>query len=363
MTKQSIRWMAVAAGLAVFVTGADAQRAQVGRPGMTATGSIVEGAERSSGVSGPTLGYVWDASTANIHMVTGIAGSSLAGSPVHRGAPVTLAAISPARDYAVVVDESGAVSFYGELTARAGRGVALWNDSSRVSHAAVSPGGDRIALLSAESGRVSLYAVVDGAPGDPVVFSAALPSGELRRLAVADTGNAVFALMQGGSGSSVSRIATDGSVRAVAALPGIADLALFAGSERALLLDASQNALYEADLAEASPTLNLVASQADGIEEPSAIALSGDDRSVAIASSTLRRAVVIDLVTRSSRQLELPESPTGIRRLNARGVFQLTDANKGPMLLLEVQQEGARTVYVPRPETARSADSARAGLR
>lgn len=117
MSFPGTRWMAVAAVLTVVTGGAMAQRgysgvrAGVDRPSMTATGSPVEGAERSSGVSGPSLGYLLDASTGDIHMVSGIAGSSLAGSAVHRKSPVRVAAISPARDYAVVADEAGSVVF------------------------------------------------------------------------------------------------------------------------------------------------------------------------------------------------------------------------------------------------------------
>ncbi|MDZ7637573.1 MAG: hypothetical protein U5J83_04895 [Bryobacterales bacterium] len=67
-----------------------------------------ESGERGSSVSGPTLGYVVDASTGNLHMVSGIAGSSTMGQPVHRGGAIRVAAIAPSADYAVVADESGA---------------------------------------------------------------------------------------------------------------------------------------------------------------------------------------------------------------------------------------------------------------
>ncbi|MCW5965268.1 MAG: hypothetical protein KIT83_14630 [Bryobacterales bacterium] len=363
------RWMAVAAALTMFAAGAVAQRGSGGvrvgvdRPAMTATGSPVEGAERSSGVSGPSLGYLLDASTGDIHLVSGIAGSSLAGSGVHRKSPVRVAAISPGRDYAVVADEADDVVFYAESFVRGDEGIALWGDASRVTHAAVSPRGDRFALFAASSGRVAIYTVRDGDPGEAQVFQAGVPLESVSRLAVADVGDGVYLIAGSGAGSSVTRISADGVVRSLASLPGAVDLAFFAGSERALVLDAAQNALYQADFAEANPTLSLIASQADGIEQPLAMALSGDDRSVAIASASMRRAVVIDLASRASQQIELAEAPTGMRRMNARGVFQLTDARSAPALLLEVQPDGARTVYVPRSEGGRSASSGRAGLR
>ncbi len=366
---QGMRWIAMAAGVAVIAASAVAQRGnagarvQVDRPAMSATGSPLDGSERGSGISGPSLGYLLDASTGNLHMVRGIAGSSITGSPVHRAAPVRLAAISSTRDYAVVADEADAVVFYSASNVRGDEGIALWGDASRVTHAAVSPRGDRFALLSASSGRVAVYTLRDGVPGEAVVFQSSMPLDSISRLALADAGEGVFVTTNASTGSSVAKINADGSVRSLASLPGVVDIALFAGSERALVLDAAQNALYETNFADANPALSLIASQAEGIDQPLAMALSGDDRSVAIASAVSRRAVVIELASRASRQIELAETPTGIRRMNARGVFQLTDARTGPALLLEVQPDGARTVYVPRSESGRGAGGARAGLR
>lgn len=364
MNKQALSWMVIAAAAATMTTGLEAQQhIRADRPTMTATGTPLPDAGRGSGVSGPTLGYVWDASTSNIHMVSGIAGSSLAGPAIHPGGLVRLAAISPSREYAIVADERGAVVFYGGVTARGGvRSIALWNDSSKVSHAGVSPSGDRFALYSADSGRLAVYEVQDGKPGDAVVSSVS-PTGEITRLAVPDQGDSVFAISRNGSGADVVRLAGNGGFGTIASLPGASDLALFSGGTRALVLDSVQNAVYEVDLGSSNPTLSLLASQANGIEKATALALSGDDRSVAVISNELRRATVIDIATRGSRQVELPEAPNGVRRLNARGVFQITDASAGPILLLELQQDAARTVYVPRSTGSRTADNSRAGLR
>lgn len=366
---QGMRWMAVTFTVAACVSGAMAQRGVVGervqvdRPAMSASGTPVDGAERVSGVSGPSLGYVWDASTRNIHLVSGIAGSSLAGPAVHRGGELRLAAISPDGGFAVVADEAGAVVFYGERGVRGQDGIAIGANAGRVSQAAVSPSGTRFALFAADTGRVEVYPIADGVPGAATVIQASLPAAEVVALALADAGDAVYLISRGGAGSAVSRIAADGSARTVASLPAAIDLAFLAGGERGYVLDAAQNALYAADFGAANPTLDLVASQAEGIDQPLAMALSGDGRSVAIASAATRRATVIELASRASQQVELAEAPTGMRRLNARGVFQLTDAGSGPMLLLEVQAEGARTVYVPRAESGRAADAGRVGLR
>ncbi|MCU0227329.1 MAG: hypothetical protein MUF01_06785, partial [Bryobacterales bacterium] len=193
----SMQQVALAAAVLLMAAGAPAQRGTTGvrvqteRPGMTATGSPLEGAERGSGVSGPSLGYLLDASTGDVHMVRGLAGSSVAGAAVHRRAPVRLAAISPSRDFAVVVDDSNAVAFYAEGYSRGSAEIAVWNDAAAVTHAAVSPRGDRFALLAESTGRIALYTVRDGAPVEPRVFQAQLPLEGVRRMAIADAGDAV----------------------------------------------------------------------------------------------------------------------------------------------------------------------------
>ncbi len=350
------------AGSALAQRGTSGARVQMDRPGMTATGSPLDGAERGSGVSGPSLGYLLDASTGDLHMVRGLAGSSVAGAAVHRKAPVRLAAISPSRDFAVVVDETDTVAFYTEGYSRGDAGLEVWNDAAPVTHAAVSPRGDRFALLAASTGRIALYTVTDGLPGEPRILQASLPLGSVARLAIADEGEAAFVIAAQGAGTGVSKVNADGSVRSLASLPAAVDLAFFAGGERALVLDAAQNTVYEVDFAAVNPSLHVVASQADGIDQPLAIALSGDGRSVAVVSAAIRRAVVMDLESRASQQVELAEAPTGIRRMNARGVFQVTDGTNAPALLLEVQPEGLRTVYVPRGDSGRTGGNRRASL-
>jgi hypothetical protein len=278
---------------------------------------------------------------------------------VHRGAAIKVAAIAPSADYAVVADESGAGWFYGPAGARGVAAVEL-SELAGATHLATSPSGDSFAAYAAGSGRLSVYRV-SGAELQLVRSSAIAISGELTRLAVADGGKDPAVITRDATGTSIVRIGESGS-RAVAALPGASELVFFRGSEKALLLDATQNALYEADLVLQNPTLTLVASGSQGIEAPVGLALSDDNRTAAVASAASRKATLIDLATRNAMQIDLPETPTGVRRMNSRAVFQLTDASSGPMLLLDVQGASARTVYVPLAEGGRAATSGRASL-
>jgi hypothetical protein len=360
MKSQALRWISGGVGIVLLAGIVTAQTGRgTGREGFGNLGQSAPAAERGSSVTGPTLGYVVDASTGNLHMVNGIAGSSTMGAPVHRGAAIKVAAIAPSADYAVVADESGAGWFYGPAGARGVAAVEL-SELAGATHLATSPSGDSFAAYAAGSGRLSVYRV-SGAELQLVRSSAIAISGELTRLAVADGGKDPAVITRDATGTSIVRIGESGS-RAVAALPGASELVFFRGSEKALLLDATQNALYEADLVLQNPTLTLVASGSQGIEAPVGLALSDDNRTAAVASAASRKATLIDLATRNAMQIDLPETPTGVRRMNSRAVFQLTDASSGPMLLLDVQGASARTVYVPLAEGGRAATSGRASL-
>lgn len=357
-----IRWMRWGFVLAIPATMvfAQANRSAIERSPMGQLPSIA-GGDRGSSVTGPSLGYVVDASTGSLHIVNGIAGSSIMGSPVHRGSAIRVAAIAPLADYAVVADESGAVWFYGRPAPRGNNSAELSSLSAGTTHLATSPNGDRFVAYAADSGSISIFEVSNGIPRMQRTYSVSLSS-SVSRIALPDGAGDPVLLTRDGSGSTILRAGNTG-VSSLAVLPGAIDLAFFRGSEKALVLDASQNAVYEADFSQQNPALRLVASSGQGINEPVGFAISEDNKTVAVANAGTRKASVVDIATSAAYDVELPEPPTGVRRMNSRAVFQLTDASSGPMLLLDVQGATARTVYVPVAENARSARDGRVALR
>lgn len=362
MRTTAVRWMRWGFVLAMptVMLFAQANRGAIERSPM---GQLqpTSGGDRGSSVTGPSLGYVVDASTGNLRIVNGIAGSSIMGSPVHRGAAIRVAAIAPLANYAVVADESGAVWFYGQPTLRGNHGAELSSLSAGTTHLATSPNGNRFVAFAADSASISLFEVSDGIPRMQRTYNVSLSS-SVSRIALPDGAGDPVLLTRDGSGSTIVRAANTG-LTTLAVLPGATDLAFFRGSERALILDASQNAVYEADFSQQNPALRLVASSGQGINEPVGFAISEDNKTVAVANAGTRKASLIDIATSAAFEVELPEPPTGVRRMNSRAVFQLTDASTGPMLLLDVQGATARTVYVPVAENARSARDGRVALR
>lgn len=361
MRTQALRWMTwgLALTLSTGMLAAQSGRGSSSRGGFGSLDQGAAGGERGSSVSGPTLGYVVDASTGNLHMVSGIAGSSTMGAPLHRGAAIQASAIAPSADYAVIADATGKAWFYGQPGPRGAMGAEI-TDLGGVTQLATSPSGDGFVAYAAGRGWLSVYAVTNGVLR--LERSAAVSlSAPVVRVALADGLKDPVLLTRDSSGTSLLRAGSNG-VRNVAVLPGATEVTFFRGSEHAVILDAAQNAVYESDLALQNPTLTLIASGAQGIESPVGLALSDDNRTVAVASAGNRKATLIDLDTRSARQVDLPEEPTGVRRMNSRAVFQLTDAATGPMLLLDVQGDSARTVYVPLHQGGRNESGGRASL-
>lgn len=361
MRTHAFRWTAwgIMLALSTGVLAAQSGRGSSGRGGFGSLDSAAVAGERGSSVAGPTLGYVVDATAGNLYMVNGIAGSSTMGTPIRHGSAITASAVSSSADYAVIADETGAAWFYGEPGPRGASRLEL-EGLRGVTHLAVSPTGDAIAAYAAGSGSLAVFAVVNGIPRVERTYTAAV-SAPAVRVAIADGLKDPVLITHDASGSTLLRASAAG-VQSLAALPNVTDAVFLRGSEQIILLDASQNAVYEAGLASANPALVLIASSAQGIDGAVGLAVSGDNRTVAVASGTNRAVTLIDLSTRGATQLEVPEAPTGIRRMNSRAVFQLTDAANGPVLLLDAQGDSARAVYVPAYAGGRGAASGRANL-
>ncbi|MCZ2155357.1 MAG: WD40 repeat domain-containing protein [Bryobacterales bacterium] len=361
MRRHGFRWMAygmtlaLCSGMLIAQTG----RGSSSRGGF---GSLDQGAaagERGSSVTGPTLGYVVDSSTGNLYMVNGIAGSSTMSAPIRHGSSIRAFAIASSASYAVVSDDAGALWFYGEPTPRGTSGAALAGVTD-VTHLAVSPSGDAIAAFSSVNNTVTVITVANGVPKVEKSYSVnAIAS--VTRIVIADGMKDPLLITSDASGSTLLRASASG-VQSLAVLPNVTEAAFLSGSERMLLLDAAQSAVYETDTSASNPALTLVASSAQGIDSAVGLAVSGDNRTLAVASGANRSVTLIDLASRTATQLELPEAPTGIRRMNSRGVFQLTDASSGPILLLDAQENAARAVYVPAYAGGRGAASGRSRL-
>ncbi|MDZ7637574.1 MAG: hypothetical protein U5J83_04900 [Bryobacterales bacterium] len=191
---------------------------------------------------------------------------------------------------------------------------------SGVTHLASSPSGDGFVAYAADTSTISVYTLTGGVPRLARAYAVALTA-PLTRIALADGGKDPAVLVRDAAGSTLLRAGAEGA-RSVAVLPGATEVVFFRGSERAVILDSAQNAVYEADLALQNPSLTLVASNSQGIDNPVGMALSEDNRTVAVASAANRKATLIDLATRAATQLDLPETPTGVRRMNARAVFR-----------------------------------------
>ena len=151
MKTQALRWMDLGLALAVSAGTLAAQqgRGSSGRGGFGTLGQGAAGGDRGSSVTGPPLGYVVDASTGNLHMVSGIAGSSTMGAAVHQGSAIQCSAIALRRLRGDLRRAARHGSMGSPGRAARGRGLA---DLSGVTQLATSPSGDGFVAFAAASG-------------------------------------------------------------------------------------------------------------------------------------------------------------------------------------------------------------------
>ena len=302
-------------------------------------------------ISGPVLGYLFDQVAHKLRPINGIPGASFIGTPAILNVELLQAEISPANDYALGVDAAGTV-YRVELRNGVGAAQAVTGAISGVDRIFLSPLGDSAVVYDRQSRMVQ---TITGLHAQPRVGGAIelgdLP-GVITALAVADDGRTVLvgaATREGGaiysavSGASAERIAPAGQVVSLAFLPGSND-ALAADRQR-------QEALRITGIGR-SPAVTVIASGADGLRSPTAVAASSDGSAAIVASVENRMVARVPMAGGALQMIDCSCEP---RRLTAMGsLFRLTDNPAEPVYLLDLENKAAdgrtvdpRVVFVP----------------
>ncbi len=131
-------------------------------------------------ISGPLLGFTFDAAGQSLHRVEGIPGSAVIGESLDLGFPVAKALISPGQDYALVISASGVVNFL-----KLGK-----SDVTVQAVGALPPGPDQVVLSANARAAAFVYGssiqILTGLPDSPnlarTMDASALPSAPHRSL-------------------------------------------------------------------------------------------------------------------------------------------------------------------------------------
>ncbi len=330
-------------------------------PGWSAEARIgLEKAASEQPISGPVLGYVFDASAASLRPLLGIPGASHVGGALALPFRLSVAAVSPNQSFALGSTVGDGALVVLDLRGSAPEGRIVSGAMGGADRIVFSPEGVFAAAYDRQSQSVQLLTGF----GERVEVTATLRlaslPGVLTALAVSDDGAAVLAATSGRGGGQVFALDNDGASKPVATVGRAMDVAFFPGSSDALIADFDRNEIVKLSDVGGSASSTVLASSADGLQAPMAVAATADGRAIAAAEGA---AALIPAAGGAIRFVECDCRPQTLTRLAGGSFFRLTDDLNQPILLLDAGRlatDGAvaepRVMFVPALAERASAD-------
>jgi hypothetical protein len=316
-------------------------------PGNPPPLSSAAGASSAAGTSavpsGPVLGYGWDQTAAGLRPIFGVPGAAQFGSPVFGGATYNGAGVCADKKYAVLTASNGQ-AFLALLPSGVPQQIA--DHLSAKEQIVISPSCSA-ALLYASGASSAL--VILGLPGTPKVQVLDLSrAGLVTAATVSDSGLVLVAAGQTTGGFNVQAVSTDGTASEVTAVGGLGGMAFLPSTQNALIADAARNTISLASNLPGSTALNIVATTADDVMQPAAIASSADGRWLIVANQNGAAILRLDLTRQTPpAQIACNCMAAKLVPLNGNSTFLLSDVTSGPVWTFDGDAPSPRIVFVP----------------
>jgi hypothetical protein len=301
----------------------------------------------SNAASGPLLGAWWDASHTGLRIVYGVAGAATQGAPKFSDGSYSGGAACMQKNLALLTTPSGSVFSValpqGEPQEVAGNGIpkaSIAFSPSCTTSLMYMPGGSAALLLQ-------------GLLSNPTATPVSLPTGN-SAAAVADSGSILVAVSAASGGSSIQFLASGtGSFQPVQVLGKFGGMAFLPGADTALLADASANTVVEASHLTGAISLTPVAAAADGVSQPTAVAISADGQLAAVANSNGSSVLRLDLSGKSAPIKTICHcSPTELVPLAGNFTFRLNEPGPGTVWAFDGNGSLPRVIFIPADQAA-----------
>lgn len=279
-----------------------------------------------SNLSGPTLGYVYDANQAAARVVTGIPGSSNLGAAIATG--IQGAVISPAHNYllATTGEEKSVVL----VTTGDGIRKALPDLLSGPDLIVLSPKGSAAVLFHSEGSRAQL---VRGLPSNPEIAGDFTTYAGAARLAVSDDAERLLHVTPEGD---VYSFTADGNSRRLS-VSKIVAAAFLEDRREALLVQEESGAIIE------SEEMKEIAR----VPGASGVVAFSNNRKAVIANKAARQISVVDLEQGSVNTIDCSCNPDALQPLAGESLFRVTELSDGPTWILNAAAPQLQLTFVP----------------
>jgi hypothetical protein len=292
--------------------------------------------------SGPLLGAWWDASQHGLRSVYGVAGAAYQGAPTFSDGTFSGGAACMRKNLALLTTPSGSV-----FSVALPQGEPQQVSGSGIPKASIlfSP-SCTTALVYAPGGSAGL--LVQGLLSTPTATAMSFPVGN-SAAAVADSGSILVAVSTSNQASSIQLLAIGtGSFQPVSVLGKLGGMTFLPGADTALLADASANTVVEASHLTGTVSVTSVASAADGVSQPMAVAVSGDGQLAAVANNNGASVLRIDLSGKSAPVKTICHcSPTELVPLAGNFAFRLNEPGSGTVWAFDGSGPLPRVLFIP----------------
>lgn len=299
--------------------------------GLIASALSLAAGGATQGISGPSVGYFYDATARSLTPVLGIPGASVRGDAIPLPDGVSRVYLAPGQDFGLATLDDGSTSFLDLRSGAAAVG-KLDQALANVDAVAFSPSGGAALLYSKADGRLQ---TVSGLATTPAVARETLA---LQATALAISDDAQWVVF--GNSSGLWTVDSAGSLGQVAGLTGIRALAFRAGSA-AVAVSAGSSLYLISDLGAATNAALL----GDNLAEVSALAISADG-SFLFARTGLG-VTVLRTNDGSMTAVTCDCEVTAFEALKSRNVFRLSVTGTGPTYLFDGSGATPRVVFVP----------------
>ena len=310
-------------------------------------------ASAQTGLTGPSLGFVFDDSAQAVRPIFGVPGAATIGAPVDfGGSAVVAAAVSPHQDYVLAFLADSTMALL-----RSKNGVVTVEHHPEISAVpdliGLSPSGASAALFYRQNANVQ---VLTGLPDSLTVAAnlldiSALPD-SLDNLTITDDGSALLGgfpenTAPGSQSGEVYLIPADGSApRSLLQIGHASALSLFNQSQDLLVTDDTTGLVYRISGVTASASVSPVLSGMLQIAAPSGIIASPDDQMIFVSgpSGSINGS---DFAGQNSIQVQCLCQPTELKRLMGGNAYQLTELSDGVVWMLYWDPNNPRTLFIP----------------
>jgi hypothetical protein len=306
-------------------------------PHSTTTGSGGASAGSTAVSTGAQLGLVWSTADSTLRPLSGVPGSSQLGAALFPAGSYVGGSFSPQTQTALLIDPKGNLQWMA-LPSLTPQTIAQGIPSGAT--IAFSPKGAYAVVFA--PGTASLL-TISGLPQQPVVTPGTAGNPVLGA-AISDAASLLLATGAGNGSIAITDITSSGTRTTIAALNGFGGMTFLSGSEDILFSDSVANTLSRSHNGSAT----VLATHANGLNQPFAVAASQDDRWAVTADRADTNLLRIDLTGATApSQASCSCTPNQLSALNGNAVFELSSPGTAPGWMIEADDPVSRVLFIP----------------